>query len=193
MPSGNGKDEGLLPPPEDRVDGAELRPPHAVGDLVLKLQRKQLTHEDLSDHEKVMLVRFLLLEGMRPADIARLMGCVRKTVYNLKEKGIAEAQNELADLTVYKIAAQHLQRGEHIAAKLIRDGKDFQAWLVYRGMIADLQSLNVVAKAPARVEVAIANLPESETDAEREYQEIRDAEHWAVDGALPAGQESAEA
>jgi transcriptional regulator with XRE-family HTH domain len=100
-------------------------------------------------------VAYLRLEGYTQEEIAEIFGVHRHTIARDEKMNRAELARLVDELDVRSVAGGLIAWAKHLTAKAIKEKDYALAWRVQREVVADLQGLGYLPKAPEQHEVRI--------------------------------------
>jgi hypothetical protein len=154
------------------------------------IQAGAVDPSEISPTSRRILVAQLMMEEVPPPQISTMLRVSRQTIWRDIKAIRREMGERLTDVDVRALAGEHMTRAEYLASRLMRDKRYMDAWKVRRDLIADLQSLGFLVKAPEVVEIrpALDELAEMTDDELRdEMRKVTDAEFSVLEADAPDG------
>ena len=137
---------------------ADMNSPARRGalELLKKMRAGELRQDEVSAHERRVCVAYLRLEGYTQEEMAEVFGVNPRTIARDEHMNRKAAGRLVDDLDVRSVAGGLINLARHMQARAIKEKDYGLAWRIERELVADLQSLGYLPRAPEQHQVQLA-------------------------------------
>jgi hypothetical protein len=131
-----------------------------VVEILRKIREGYLSPNDVPIHHRRICVAYLRCEGYTQMEIAEIFNVHRQTIIRDERANRKELAKLVNDIDVRSIAGGLIHWARQFTAKAIREKDYALAWRIQRDLVADLQSLGYLPRAPEQHQVQVATFVE---------------------------------
>lgn len=121
--------------------------------LLRQISEKRLTAAELTNHQRVLCVQYMLHEQKwTQMEIAEIVGVHRHTVMNIKHRLRKHAVMSLDVIDQRSVAIGLIETAEVACARLMLARDEAAAWKIQKELVEMLQTLGFIGREPIRFE-----------------------------------------